>query len=252
MKKTLSLILALIICLSFCSCADVSPAEETTTALTVFEKIQQADTVRELYQYRRTQYSDENQKIAVLARWKELFLNTFSGYYYNREPITPNLNSQMKNGKTFKLSDDRALYIKSEEEIYFMPVSEADMKAAGLTLEDISDMENSEKYCYRVIEYTDSFSVKFINKYYENTETNNSFKELKIWCNLEKGSFYFTGALAEETVKTPYGFATAADGETTDKDAIRKAEAEKIEMVPAGCNRDYYTDEETALAKKNA
>lgn len=251
MKKTLALIMTLLMCLSLCSCTELSMGEETTTILTVFEQIQNAETIQELRKFRMVNYPDENQKNAVIEKWKDLFLNTFSGYYYNREPITPFLNSKIKNGEKFKLEDNRALYIKSEDEIYIMPFSEAEMKEKGLSLEDIPNMENSEKYCYKAIGFNDSFSVDLINKYYENTEAIEDFKKLSIWCNLKDGNFKFGGTFADETTETVDGFATAEGGEVTDEEALENTQKEGLEMVPIG-TRSYYLDIETALAAKKA
>ena len=253
MKKVISLLLILACCLSLCACGGtpITNIEETTTELTVIEKIQQVESVSELDEYVLANYPDENQENAIVEKWKELFLTTFSGYYYSRTRVTPFLESKMKQGENFTLDDDRAVYIKSEDEIYFMPISEAEMKEKGLSLEDIPNMENSEKYCYKAIGYDDSFTVDLINKYYENTDAPDIFKELHIWCDLEDGNFEFGGYFADQIAETVDGFATAEQGEITDKESIENAMNENIEMVPIGRDH-YYNNEADALAAKKA
>lgn len=208
MRKALPLLLALIMCLSLCSCGvsssknpvDTEPIVPTTEPSLV-EKMEQAESIEELKTYFVFGKSTKEEAATYYRKRNEFFLAQMSGYYYNRVPLTNAVNSFIKMGREHKLEDNRAVYYVSRDEVYFMPYSEQQMIEMGLTLEDIPDMENAEVYRYAVDEqYGNSGSMTFHSCYFDESAYED-YRSLELYCGYDDGSISIYGFFPDETTE---------------------------------------------------
>lgn len=233
MKKLISLLLVLILCLSLCACGSVTAQVKTTTELSRLEKINQSKTINELYALTKG-ILPEDETTAALNKWKELFPTVINGFYYNKEHMTNWLEFQigLHEDGYYKLEDSRAVYMKSVDEVYFAPYSEAQLKEKGLTLEDIANMKNSKMYCYRITKF-DDFTVDLESVYLKDKTADKDFKNLHLWWNVADDYVRIRGWFLDEC---------------REKGKYDSKDDSQVEA----CDRNYFTSEEKALEYKNA
>lgn len=206
MRKALSLLLALIMCLSLCSCGVSSSNNPVntepivpTTEPSLLEKMEQAESIDELRTYFDFGKATEEERATFYRKRNDFFFAQMSGYYYNRVPLTNDVNSYIKLGYINKLEDNRAVYYVSRDEIYFMPYSEQEMAGMGLTLEDIPNMENAEVYRYFVEEDFGTWGSMTLHSYYVDESAYEDYRSLAISWDYDDGSIRIQGFFPDET-----------------------------------------------------
>lgn len=233
MKKLIPSLVALTMLFSLCACGgsgvENTVQEETKPEeITLLQEIEQAETIEEIDVCDKRAKTDE-EKAAVLSKWKEIMCANLSGYYYNREPMTNALKSYIGMGKNYKLEDNRAVYIKSEQEVYFMPYSERELTEMGLTLEDIPSMENSRMYCYSLSGVDRSGLAATFTSLYVDERAYENYREMTLWWNVEDGCVLFYDYFPDETTE-----------------AGQYAEDNSVIFT----SREYYSSEESAIIAK--
>ena len=176
---------------------------------------------------------NEEEKEQIQDYMNEYFLNDINGYLYYEAPSDIEMHVR---------HDERAIYVKSREEVYIIPYSEKELKDMKLELEDIPQMENSEDYKYYVseiksfteIDYEkkEHLKVEAIFKSYNADESlPDNINSIRIFCYATREAMRFD----------TYGYF-----------------ADEINMVPEknkendwGAVRAYYKYAETASIKKS-
>jgi hypothetical protein len=231
-KKLITLLLALATIFSLCACG-VGGAENTVQEtkpeeITLLQEIEQAETIEAINDCDTRAKTDE-EKAAVLSKWKEIMCASLSGYYYNREPMTNALKSYIGMGNKYKLEDNRAVYMKSEQEVYFMPYSERELTEMGLTLKDIPGMENSQMYCYSLSGVDRSGLTATFTSLYVDESAYEDYREITLWWDVEDGYVLFYDYFPDETTEA---------GQYTEDNSV------------VFTSREYYSSEESAIIAK--
>ena len=99
--------------------------------------------------------NDANKSNELLKKLEKYVLEDLQGYYYYREDNTQTGSAYMKNTFPERFtneSDNRAIYVKSKDEVYIFPYSEEYMKENNIELTALDSIENAELYKYKILE----------------------------------------------------------------------------------------------------
>lgn len=240
MKKKNLLTLLLIGVQIFLLCACSSPVEEKKIEEENSILIEAEDLRDALKQYRRlvenAETEEEKQELELYMN--EYILEDINGFYYYWKADTEGEWAIEQGRQESVKEDNRAIYVKSKEEVYIAPYSEQELTDMQLTLEDIPDIENSEIYKYHVVEIEfeelgNNFGGSVIlESDYVNGSGCEKFNSITIHCNSGYSELYYSisGYFADQT------------------NEIGKYDKENA--IDIEDYRKYYRDESIAVSEK--
>lgn len=161
---------------------------------TVLQQIEEAETYEEITSFLSEELETEEQ-IALEAKVIEYICNNMNGFYYHIYEMD----------ETF-YADYKAVYVKGQEAIYFVPMTEEGLEELGMSLEELQDLNDSELYKYNIVgaEVNESqdegrmvmtLSSAFIN----GTAEDDRWNETKLYFSEDK--FAIDGYFADETTE---------------------------------------------------
>lgn len=231
-----------IICVLLCSCSQKSEEVTQEEENVVIEAEDLGTALMQCYSLLESAENDE-EKQELLAQFEESLPKFLNGYYYYKKADTESDYTISEGGQESVKEDNRAIYVKSKEEIYIVPYSENELADMDLTLEEIPNIENSELYKYhiadiKVEEYPVyeriDLDVVFESDFVDGKgvgKDNLNFNTVRLDCCSEVNTrYYITGYFADQTTE------------------IGKYEKENI--IDIESYRCYYADEDYAYEVK--
>lgn len=138
-KSIIAILLTLVMCLSLAGCGGETSKEPDNPILNASNL---ADALAQFESLMGNAETDE-EKQELETYMTDFFTNDLNGFYYYLRPDKAVMHVD---------SDNRAIYVKSNEDVYIVPYSEQKLTDMGLTLEDIPQIENSQIYKYHITE----------------------------------------------------------------------------------------------------
>lgn len=138
MKKFIAMLLAITMCISITACGG-SSSSVTNPILEAENRSAAYEQFEILWENAET----EEEKEELESCMSEYFFNDITGFYFFNNPERRLMHVE---------SDNRAIYVKSKDEIYIVPYSEEELKDMGISLETIPEIENSELYKYHLVD----------------------------------------------------------------------------------------------------
>ena len=227
-KSIIAILLTLVMCFSLSACGGETSKGSDTPILNASNL---ADALAQFESLMGSAETDE-EKQELETYMNDFFTNDLNGYYYYLRPDKAVMHVD---------SDNRAIYIKSKEEVYIVPYSETELANMNLTLEDIPQIENIENYKYHIAEIKSEVSeytkakVVFESDSILDDETFNSI-EITCYSGRDPMAYQIVGYFADEYDAIPEtdkknGWPAVReyfrDGNSADTQKVERDEAEK-------------------------
>lgn len=235
-KRLITAILSMVMILLLFGCGPSEPQTEEVIPDTKDLIYEAADPREALKQYGTffANAETEEEKQTLETYVNEYFLDDLNGFFYYQRPERAIMHVD---------SDCRAILIKSKDEVYIAPYSEEELTDMGLSLEDISQLENSEQYKYHVAELKTKEAVDFSGEVYYFSKVLFESDYLDKNMDASHRTMSFSCASTGDTLTyVTYGYFADEVNLITELD----------KQNGWGASRNYYRDESTALYGKSA
>lgn len=180
----------------------------------------------------------DEEKEEIIEQLKEYALNDLNGtLYYHDDRRTQGSDYMMKqNPKGFTDERDvRTFFVVSKDEIYALPFDENEIEQKGITIDNVSSVENVEQYKFSLsdieIKHDQQIYVKYtlLNSYYENMpEVHEDYKTLTIYYYAQSDKSYYMRGFFVDLVH--------------DRDLTKKPEG----LAGVQYSREYFRDAQSA------